>query len=92
MQLELFPEVRVSNAEYGLKSVPPGAERLLAELVRRGLRETDLKAAAQLCLALDERRGESTRDQTRHEWTRGSRQSTRANPRRARARHRMATS
>jgi hypothetical protein len=54
-QLELFPEAHLSNGEAGLKSVPPGAERLLAELVKRGLPEGDLRVAASLCLVLDER-------------------------------------
>jgi hypothetical protein len=59
VQLQLFPETRhLSNSDVGLKSVPPGAERLLKELVKRGLREGDLGVAASLCLALDERRGE----------------------------------
>jgi hypothetical protein len=58
VELELFPETRASNADAGLKSVPPGAERLLKELVKRGLREGDLGVAASLCLALDERRSE----------------------------------
>jgi hypothetical protein len=30
-----------------------GAERLLAEMVKRGLREEHLRTAASLCLALD---------------------------------------
>jgi hypothetical protein len=36
------------------REVPAGAERLLAALVRRGLHEGDLRAAARLCLLLDE--------------------------------------
>jgi hypothetical protein len=45
----------VSNAAAGLKQgVPAGAERLLAELVKRGLREGDLRGASGLCLLLDE--------------------------------------
>jgi hypothetical protein len=58
-QLALFAEpasaARLTKAELGLRSeMPAGAARLLAELVKRGLRETDLRPAARLCLALDE--------------------------------------
>jgi hypothetical protein len=58
-QLELFCDTRLSNAEAGLTGdgIPPGAERLLAELVKRGLSEGDLRVAASLCLVLDERAG-----------------------------------
>jgi hypothetical protein len=59
-QLALFAEPaspeRLTKAKAGLRSeMPAGAERLLAELVKRGLCETDLRVAARLCLALDER-------------------------------------
>jgi hypothetical protein len=59
-QLELFAETRLSNTEAGLttEGIPPGAERLLAELLKRGLPEGDLRVAASLCLALDERAGQ----------------------------------
>jgi hypothetical protein len=59
-QLQLFIPVEANghartNAELGLRGgIPPGAERLLGELVRRGLRSSELTAAASLCLALDE--------------------------------------
>jgi hypothetical protein len=58
-QLELFAEpasaVRRTKAELGLRSeMPAGAERLLAALLKRGLPETHLPAAAALVLALDE--------------------------------------
>jgi hypothetical protein len=54
-QMALFAEPAVkTNAEAGLRETPPGAERLLAELVRRGLHPGGLRAAAALCLALDE--------------------------------------
>jgi hypothetical protein len=36
------------------REVPAGAERLLRELVKRGLPEGDLRVAAELCLLLDE--------------------------------------
>jgi hypothetical protein len=57
-QLSLFAEptsaARLTKAELGLRSeMPAGAERLLAELVKRGLREADLRPAARLCLVLD---------------------------------------
>jgi hypothetical protein len=46
----------MSKEEAGIaKDVPAGAERLLAALVKRGLGEDDLRSAAELCLALDER-------------------------------------
>jgi hypothetical protein len=49
---------RVTREEAGLaRAVAPGAERLLAKLVRNGLDEADLVAAAALVLALDERAG-----------------------------------
>jgi hypothetical protein len=59
-QLALFAEptsaARLTKAELGLRSeMPAGAERLLAELVKRGLPETDLRVAARLCIALDDR-------------------------------------
>jgi hypothetical protein len=60
-QLELFdePNGKTTAAEVGLsKHVPRGAARLLAELVKRGLHEGDLRVAAAFCLALDERAGE----------------------------------
>jgi hypothetical protein len=44
-----------TKAQLGLaKEIPVGAERLLAQLVRRGLAEHHLKAAASLVLALEE--------------------------------------
>jgi hypothetical protein len=46
---------RKTKAEAGLaKGIGPGAERLLSELVKRGLPEADLLVAAMLALALDE--------------------------------------
>jgi len=59
-QLALFEVATMSRpatkAEAGLsKEIAPGAERLLAELVKHGLREDNLKRAAALVLALDER-------------------------------------
>jgi hypothetical protein len=43
------------NGEPELRrQVPAGAERLLAALVRRGLHERDLRAAALLCWVMDE--------------------------------------
>ena len=59
-QLALFAEATgggKTKAEAGLCDTPPGAERLLAELVRRGLPEGDLRVAAALCLVLDEGAG-----------------------------------
>jgi hypothetical protein len=58
-QLQLFDtgrRARMSKTEAGLakEGVGRGAEKLLAELVKRGLAEADLRAAARLCLALDE--------------------------------------
>jgi hypothetical protein len=56
-QLPLFESSgngRPTKADVGLRDTPPGAERLLAELVRRGLGEGDLRIAAALCLVLDE--------------------------------------
>jgi hypothetical protein len=45
---------RKTKAEAGIRDgVPPGAERLLAKLVKNGLDEDDLVAAAALCLALE---------------------------------------
>ena len=47
----------MNKAEAGLtKEMPAGAERLLAELVKRGLHPGDLKVAAALALVLDEPR------------------------------------
>jgi hypothetical protein len=60
-QLDLFAETsatatRLNREQAGIgHGVPAGAERLLAALVKRGLGEDDLGAAAELCLALDER-------------------------------------
>jgi hypothetical protein len=45
---------RRTKRERGLKATPAGAERLLAEMVKRGLPAGDLRVAASLCLALDE--------------------------------------
>jgi hypothetical protein len=61
-QLALFAEpardavhVRLTRDEAGLAhDVPAGAERLLGALVKRGLPEGDLRAAAKLCLALED--------------------------------------
>ena len=61
-QLVLFAEdpmaTRVSmktKGEAGLtKAMPPGPERLLGELVKRGLDRGDLPVAARIVLALDE--------------------------------------
>jgi hypothetical protein len=36
------------------REAPPGAERLLGALVKRGLHEGDLRVAAALCLLMDE--------------------------------------
>jgi hypothetical protein len=46
----------MSREEVGLArdGIPPGAERLLAALLRRGLDKAHLFAAAQLAIALDE--------------------------------------
>jgi hypothetical protein len=63
-QLELFGEAvngdaasrRMNRDQAGLvHGVPAGAERLLGALVKRGLGEDDLHAAARLCLAMDEK-------------------------------------
>jgi hypothetical protein len=63
-QLDLFaetvngdaPATHLTREQAGIaKDVPAGAERLLAALVKRGLGEQDLRSAAELCLALDER-------------------------------------
>jgi AAA domain len=63
-QLDLFaetvngdaPAVRMNRDEAGLvHGTPAGAERLLAAMVKRGLPQSDLRVAAALCLALDER-------------------------------------
>jgi hypothetical protein len=55
---ELTPRNAMNRDQAGLNKdgTTPGAERLLAELVKRGLRPPHLKAAAALALALDERR------------------------------------
>jgi hypothetical protein len=46
----------MSRDEAGVsREIPPGAERLLAALVRRGLDRAYLFAAAALCVELDER-------------------------------------
>jgi hypothetical protein len=48
---------RKTAIEAGLvKDAPPGAERLLRELVRRGLERDHLHTAAALALVLDEPR------------------------------------
>jgi hypothetical protein len=45
-----------TKAEAGLaKEIGPGPERLLAALVKHGLRADSLRSAAELVLALDER-------------------------------------
>jgi hypothetical protein len=59
-QLKLFVEspngAEMTAAEVGpTDHCPPGAERLLAALMKRSLHEGDLRVAAALCLALDER-------------------------------------
>jgi hypothetical protein len=44
-----------TKADLGLaKEIPPGAERLLSELVKRGLRKDAYRPAAALVLALEE--------------------------------------
>jgi hypothetical protein len=44
-----------SKSEVGLaKAIPPGAERLLSELTKRGLKEDAYRDAAALVLALEE--------------------------------------
>lgn len=54
-QLELFGHAPTSNAEAGIrKAIPAGPGRLVAALVKGGLHEADLPAAAALVLALDE--------------------------------------
>jgi hypothetical protein len=59
-QLSLFAEpteVRLTKVQAGLRSgQPPGPQRLLSELVKRGLRREHLPAAARLCLLLAEAR------------------------------------
>ena len=60
--LDLGPEhaqLRVlTKQEAGLtKEMPPGPERLLSEMVKRGLERDHLVAAAALVFAFDERRG-----------------------------------
>ena len=58
-QLALFEVASnrtATKAEMGLaKEIGPGAERLLAALVKYGLSENSLRVAAALVLALDER-------------------------------------
>jgi|tagenome__1003787_1003787.scaffolds.fasta_scaffold20917414_2 hypothetical protein len=49
-KLEGFPTLR---QELGVAPTPPGAERLLAELVTRGLRADRYRIAAALVLALE---------------------------------------
>jgi hypothetical protein len=60
-QLRLFdtgPRARMNKTEAGLakEGVGRGAERLLGEMVKRGLGEEHLHRAASLCLLLDEER------------------------------------
>jgi hypothetical protein len=47
----------MSREEAGItrKAIPPGPAKLVAAMVRRGLRKDCLLAAAQLAIALDER-------------------------------------
>jgi hypothetical protein len=52
-QLELFGGGDAVPAPELRRGIPIGAERLLAELVRRGLHEEDLHVAALLALELD---------------------------------------
>jgi hypothetical protein len=59
-QLELFAETlaaprgRLTREQAGLAhGIPPGPERLLAALVKRGVAGDDLRVAAALCLALE---------------------------------------
>jgi hypothetical protein len=56
-QLALFLErahVRLNKTDAGLADeIAAGPERLLAEMVKRGLGRDDLEGAAALCLALD---------------------------------------
>ena len=59
-QLHLFLEPngnghrRMTREEAGLRrEMPPGSERLLAAMVKRGLPAGDLRVAAALCIALD---------------------------------------
>lgn len=59
IQLALFQEIATNGiktvATAGLsKGAAPGAERLLRELVKRGLPEDSLLEAAALALALDD--------------------------------------
>jgi hypothetical protein len=50
----LVREPRPVRRDVALRRpAPPGAERLLRELVRRGLEPGALRVAAGLCLALD---------------------------------------
>ena len=60
-QLELFTAEKgngrpMNKTEAGLakEGVGRGAERLLSEMVKRGLPEEAYRAAARLCLALDD--------------------------------------
>jgi hypothetical protein len=48
------PARRLNATQAGLVKAGPGAPRLLAELVRRGLQPDDLKVAAALVLELEE--------------------------------------
>jgi hypothetical protein len=58
-QLALFEVAATrtaTKAEAGLaKEIPAGAERLLAALVKHGLRDDSLRPAAALVLALDDK-------------------------------------
>jgi hypothetical protein len=47
----------ISREEAGItrEAIPPGAAKLFAALVRRGLRRENWVAAAQLAIGLDER-------------------------------------
>jgi hypothetical protein len=54
-QLALFAEPDATAFTADLqRDVPAGAERLLRELVKRGLHEGDMRLAAALCIVLDE--------------------------------------
>jgi hypothetical protein len=55
MAVEMLKPMSRGEAGITREGVPPGAERLLVALVRRGLRKEYLVAAAQLAIALDER-------------------------------------
>ncbi|HEU0023733.1 MAG TPA: hypothetical protein VFQ12_03840 [Thermoleophilaceae bacterium] len=45
---------RLTSAELRLRKVPAGAERLLAEMVKRGLAREHIHAASALILQLEE--------------------------------------